>query len=224
MSDPGGAAVLVLWALTRERWDDDAEQRVRARLDPHVLSKMPNFRRWQDVQMGLVGKLLLGRCLDAAGIDRSVLSDMAWTDSGRPSVPTAGDFNLTHADGLVACAFVDDGRVGIDVEPFARFPAKDLDQVLTENERATIAAAADPGRAWCHVWTFKEAVIKADGRGVAFGLERIDSHADRVEIDGAAWHMRSLDLHPEFGCHLATEHRVRELEVQAVPLDELLRT
>ena len=179
MSDAG--AVLVLWTLVREPWAEPTTERARAAVPAAWLQRMPNYRRWQDVQMGLAGKLLLRSGLDQLGVDEQLHDRMEWSDSGRPSLPIAGDFNLTHSDGLVACAFSTGGPIGLDVEPIARFPVDDLDQVLTDGERGELKSTADPATEWCRIWTFKEAVIKADGRGVAAsGCERIDSHRDEA--------------------------------------------
>jgi len=142
----------------------------------------------------------------------------------RPSLPIDGDFNLSHSDGVVVCALSPTDRIGIDIEPIDRFPVRDIDQVLGDGERAAIDRAADPAREWCRVWTFKEAVIKADGRGVAAGLERIDSHSSTVKLDGESWHVQPVALHSEFCCHLASGSSPIEVDVHEIMLDALLES
>ncbi len=217
-----GGAVAVLWTAVREEWDDTTRRRTERRVPAALLEHMPNYRRWQDVQMGLAGKLLLARCLADAGIDPCMLDSMRWSDSGRPSLPIGGDFNLSHSDGVVVCALSPTARIGIDIELIDRFPVRDIDQVLNDGERAAIDRAADPAREWCRVWTFKEAVIKADGRGVAAGLERIDSHSSTVKLDEDSWHVQPVALHPEFCCHLASGSIPIDVDVHEIMLDALL--
>ena len=69
--------------------------------------------------------------------------------------------------------------------------------------------------AFYRVWSRKEAVIKADGRGVSIGLDRFDVSAGdppallHARWDGAApdeaarWSLRSLDAGPGYAAALA---------------------
>ncbi|MCB5165492.1 4'-phosphopantetheinyl transferase superfamily protein [Streptomyces bambusae] len=93
---------------------------------------------------------------------------------GKPVVGTAGaglDFSVSHTGGLAVVA-VSDRPVGVDVEDTtagAQPPAA----ALTERERETC-----PGYAgFARLWTRKEAVLKAAGKGLAV-------HPGRIELRG----------------------------------------
>lgn len=96
---------------------------------------------------------------------------------GKPRLATLSpcdiDVSITHCDGLAACAAGLAGAVGIDAEPLDR----DVDVTLA----ADVFSAEE--RHWLHrqpagevkvnflrLWTLKEAVIKADGRGLSLPL------------------------------------------------------
>ncbi|MFG2890706.1 4'-phosphopantetheinyl transferase family protein [Streptomyces sp. NPDC048248] len=94
---------------------------------------------------------------------------------GKPIVENAGpgpDFSLSHAGGLAVVA-VSDLAVGLDVED-ATAGEQPLASALTERERATCLDYADFAR----LWTRKEAVLKAAGKGLAI-------HPRRVEVLGS---------------------------------------
>jgi len=202
--------VQLLWTLCDEQWDDATLAAVRARVPEHMCARMPNYRRWQDVQMGLSGKLLLLQCLRRAGITTAIVERMTWSATGRPDLPIEGDFNVSHSGGLVVCAYTPRGRLGVDVEKIHHVPLEELADALSDPERASIEAMQDQDTEFFRVWTFKEAVIKADGRGVGLGLKRIDSRAQRVDLDGDVWQVVPVALHPDYWCHVACDRPVTD--------------
>lgn len=99
---------------------------------------------------------------------------------GKPFAPALPwlDFNLSHAGSCVALAFAREQPLGIDIEPLDRRVC--VDGIATRFFSAREAAAlerVEPSRrhlAFLHLWTHKEAVLKALGDGLGFGLERIE--------------------------------------------------
>lgn len=216
------AAVQLLWTRSTEPWDEATLQAARDRVPDALLDAMPRYRRWQDVQMGLCGKLLLARVLLGAGLDPTILAQMSWSDTKRPSLPLDGDFNLSHSGGLIACAYSPDVRLGLDVELVRQVPLEDIVQALSPEERSTLHAATNSDIEFFRIWTFKEAVIKADGRGVGLDLPAIDSLGDRVRVDDSQWHVRRLQLHDGYDAHLASDRAELAVDSREVTLDELL--
>lgn len=90
----------------------------------------------------------------------------------RPGMPADG-FSLSHAADRAGCALLldaaaADAAVGFDLEvPRAGRPAVALARrFLHPDEAAWIAAADDPVFAFTRLWTFKESLTKALGRGI----------------------------------------------------------
>jgi 4'-phosphopantetheinyl transferase len=94
---------------------------------------------------------------------------------GKPFVAgrTGLHFNLSHCNGLVACAVSADVPLGVDVEPLERRAPLDVaDHYFAPDERAWLFGLPDgeQSRGFFRLWTMKEAFIKATGKGVAQGL------------------------------------------------------
>ena len=91
--------------------------------------------------------------------------------SGKPYLHDHPDifFNITHASGLVACAFHSD-PVGIDVELPGYFPEVLIGRALTESEKAILLSCSHDERlrqeCFWRLWTLKEAYVKRSGVGV----------------------------------------------------------
>ena len=98
---------------------------------------------------------------------------------GRPEIvdPPAGvpdlRFNISHTDGLIACAVTIGREVGVDVEHVGRRLTHDVaGRFFAPREVTDLARLSDDEqqRAFFDYWTLKEAYIKARGFGLALPL------------------------------------------------------
>lgn len=159
--------MLRLLTTPNEReWTAGERAAATALLPPADLDRSRRYRRWQDAQATLLGRLLLRRAIIDDDLDSGLLARIAIDAAGRPSLPVAIDFSISHAEGLVALATSGDGPVGIDVELLRPLDPDDLGPALTPWDRRRIAAASDPVAATLQCWTAKEAVVKAAGLGI----------------------------------------------------------
>ena len=98
---------------------------------------------------------------------------------GRPEIvdrpPGVADlrFNISHTDGLIACAVTIGREVGVDVEHIGRRLTHDVaGRHFSPREVSALRAlpAAEQDRVFFDYWTLKEAYIKARGFGLALPL------------------------------------------------------
>lgn len=104
---------------------------------------------------------------------------MRWQlgEHGKPELPGSGlAFNLSHSGATTLLALARNTVVGVDVEHPRRIARRRalLARCFTPAERARIEAAPDPDAALLRHWAAKEAVVKAIGRGIAYGLHNIE--------------------------------------------------
>lgn len=129
---------------------------------------------------------------------------------GRPALAAPHDqslgFNWTHSGSHALIAVGRGIAPGIDIERLrARPRALEIAaRYFSQDEAAVLAALPDHVRptAFLELWTAKEAVLKALGRGLAFGLDRLSVARragqlalDRLEGDDvAAWQLQHLPV------------------------------
>ena len=127
---------------------------------------------------------------------------------GRPRLaqPQAGlDFNWSHSGEVALLAVARGIAPGIDVECARPRPrAMDLARrFFHADETAALLALPEAERhaAFFELWTAKEAVLKASGHGISFGLDRLRVERDgRLRLawldgdDAAAWQLHALTL------------------------------
>lgn len=100
---------------------------------------------------------------------------------GKPALAGGGlEFNISHSGRRVAMA-VAHAPVGVDLEgPRTVSDARQLaSRFFAAEERDALENAADLHQAFFTIWTAKEAVIKAIGRGLA---QALDSFVVRPEV------------------------------------------
>jgi 4'-phosphopantetheinyl transferase len=110
-------------------------------------------------------------------------------ERGKPYVEDGGiHFNVSHCRGVGLIAFTRVGEIGIDVEA-VQPGIEGLDiasENFTTNETEWIASAPSPlaqAQRFTRLWTRKEAVLKATGKGIVEGLKSFDiSRGSEVSI------------------------------------------
>lgn len=89
--------------------------------------------------------------------------------------PRVAGLAVAHADSGAwrALAVAESGPLGLDLECVRALRCREalLRRCFAAEEREALAAAGD--RLLLRCWTLKEAVVKAHGRGLAYGLARI---------------------------------------------------
>ena len=136
------------------------------------------FHRAADAVRSAATRAALRRVLGAALGEAPAALRFVRSDQGRPALEVEGtpplDFNVAHGGGHALVAWSQRRRVGVDVEPLrAGWDWRPLSpMVLGEEDIRRIAAADDAARAalFLDAWSAKEALLKADGRGIARGL------------------------------------------------------
>lgn len=96
-------------------------------------------------------------------------------EHGKPYIEnSSAHFNISHSNGLVACA-ISDEPVGVDLERIVPIPYEKMHALakryFTPNEYDFFKARGDE-RAFYYVWTRKEALSKCRGDALALSLSQ----------------------------------------------------
>ncbi|MEL6535358.1 MAG: 4'-phosphopantetheinyl transferase superfamily protein [Bacteroidota bacterium] len=169
-----------------------------------MVEKLRRFRRWEDRDLSLVGKLMLQHGLSQLGLPTD-LHAITTESYGRPVLPYPQlDFNISHSGTLVVTAISTSGRIGIDIEQVTAIDLSDFSRFFKAEELDQIRQANDTSEAFFTLWTQKEALIKADGRGLSLDKELIDLQPTQGTIQENTWYLQALAIAKGYQAHIAT--------------------
>jgi phosphopantetheinyl transferase len=134
----------------------------------------------------LAGRRLLWDALARAYGDAAIRDwALVLADAGQPVLRGPGArtpaVTISHSGAYVACAIAEAGYLGLDIEVRRPRRWEDLTATVFDGtERETIDAMAEPARLLrCYeLWTLKEAILKAWGRGLSISPCEIRFSAD----------------------------------------------
>jgi 4'-phosphopantetheinyl transferase len=138
------------------------------------------------------------------------------------------EFNASHSGDLVALAFANDTAIGVDVERRRQLsdPLALARRYFSAEEVAIVERSADAGDAFFAIWTAKEAIVKANGKGIGTG----DLHGFTVPfrdpqlrpvIDG--WSVAALDPNRDgYYAAIAARDGERRIVVHSITAEALL--
>lgn len=182
-------------------------------LPPALRAEAQRFDRWQDRARSVFGKILLRKGLEAMGMDGAIIESLTRSGYRRPSISGAPDFNISHSGNCVICAISREARIGVDVEKVRPIDQGAVANTMSRDQRRIICESGDPLKMFFRLWTIKESVIKADGRGVYHALEKLEVTGGAVGLDAGTWYIKELDWGNEYCACLASDKKEMEVEV-----------
>jgi len=181
-------------------------------------------------------RVLIGNALEMDPREVSITKGV----HGKPEIPVLSgcsiSFNVAHSKNTLLIALGREGAIGVDVEYFDR--STDIMEVADANftkSEIKALAAADPEtrlRIFYRYWTRKEAIGKADGRGLLLPLASFDVsfepiHSRPVPVSespgkqGKQYFVSDLDLGDGIAGALALESHEAHIRGLIFPLQSL---
>jgi 4'-phosphopantetheinyl transferase len=185
--------------------------------------KVKRYYFWKDRQAGLIGKLLLQSVFNQR-LPGARLEDLNYNQYNKPFIDDTINFNLSHSGGYVVCACTSlPEAIGIDIE-YIR-PDIEINQfknIFTPAEWRHIKKAKSPESTFFKLWTIKESIIKADGRGLQIPLDSLKINECEAWHEQNQWYYRNILIHEEYQCHLAAKTKSYKLVKTEISVKQLL--
>jgi 4'-phosphopantetheinyl transferase len=184
----------------------DLGDRLGSLLDARERDRARRFVRSADARRYRIAHGALRAILsERTGIPPAEISFEPGTH-GKPQLPAGPQFSISHSGELTVIAVSDERAVGVDVERVRPVPdaAALAERYFAAPQARAIAARRPPQRdlRFLRYWTAIEAVLKADGSGLAGGeLSRLELQSSGLEganiyaeSGGRVWSVRWLSL------------------------------
>jgi 4'-phosphopantetheinyl transferase len=205
LNRPEECRILVLWHLCPEPLRKGRMEHLCAGMPSRVRQSVQRLKRPQGQSNAIAGKLLLAQGLHRLGVSAPDLSALAWTSHGKPYLRGGTWFSISHSGRVTVCGLSRQARVGIDLERMEPIEVAPLCHHLPEPERLEVLESDDPLSAFYQAWAKREAVLKADGRGITIPEGLIHYTGRNYLIDKSKWRTEPLDITLGYACHLAAD-------------------
>ncbi len=131
------------------------------------------YRLEEDKYRSIAGKIAILNCLKK--YTDFTLYDIRRNTYDRPYIPNSNiDFNISHSKNYVVCVFAKNLSVGVDIEAInPNINIEEFKIIFTDKEFDLIMKSKDSIEIFYRLWTIKEAVLKADGRGFNCNIKDI---------------------------------------------------
>jgi len=186
--------------LTDVLWND-----YLACLPYNLQEKVLKYRKWQDRQANLFGKLLLIKGLKYYGYGNQELEQIQYNDYGKPYLDINLKFNISHSGKFVICSISDLYDSGIDIEEIIDLQIADFKNSFSASEWMEIIESESSINKFYEFWTIKEAVAKAEGKGLSLPLADLVLKNSSVKVFEKTWHILKINLDPGYSASIATD-------------------
>lgn len=110
--------------------------------------------------------------------------DYRTNEWGRPKIEDGPHFSLAHSDEFAAIAVSRSAPVGVDVEDMSsKIDADTLRSVMSTEELLNLDSNEPENDALLRLWTRKEAVLKAFGRGLSYDPRQLTVGFEPARFD-----------------------------------------
>lgn len=199
----------------------DAEEEWTALLSQDELERAKRFRFLTHQQRFIAARATLRRILSLYLACSPQHIRFAYSEHNKPYLcmpDTALQFNISHSDDMAAYAFTLHHAIGIDIE---KIQASYEERIATryfsqqENIALTQLSAEEKSTGFYRLWSRKEAIIKAVGKGLAMPMASFSVAAkdvmETISLEDQVWSLIPLSLHADFKSAFATSQVVKHI-------------
>lgn len=208
-------SVVVYSGFFSGAWPESHFSALLSLLPESMQRQVTRFRRWQDRQCTLLGKLLLRDALQQAGYDPQLLNLVRYSDHGRPYIAGVADFNISHSYQGVVCVLAQQAAIGVDIEQRRSLQPRDFALCMNRRQIDELELQTQPDVAFLDLWVEKESVAKAHGVGMSYDFRRLEGDDGIYRIEQVDYHIHHLRVHNDYHCCLATDVCDIEIEIKA---------
>ncbi|KAB1158709.1 4'-phosphopantetheinyl transferase superfamily protein [Tenacibaculum aiptasiae] len=198
----------VLYYTKCKQLSSHSYERAVSSLPLEMQNKVRKYMRWQDAHAYLYGKLLLKKAVSDLGHDYN-LELIQKSKYGKPYFENSNfGFNISHSGEYIVCIISTEEKnnLGIDIEEVNPIEFDSFKNVFSEKEKREISNY----KSFYTFWTRKEAVVKADGRGLLMPLNTINTTISPLLLDNKAYYLYEVEIDQNYVVHVATSKSLKK--------------
>ena len=163
-------------------------------LSDHLQNKISNYSTNEKKQQRIEGMALLKTALKNNKMDESFINSIYYNAYGKPFISTEIDFSISYSHTTIVLGFIKNGVIGVDVEQIKTVEGTVYKDYFTNKEWEFMNQKGFSEVTFFKLWTRKEAVVKAIGKGAFLDFNLIEVIEDSITIEGKLLHLTTAYL------------------------------
>ncbi|MBS7233711.1 4'-phosphopantetheinyl transferase superfamily protein [Flavobacterium psychroterrae] len=177
-------------------------------------NKIKSFRRWQDAQSSMLGRLLLYKGIKELYGNKIHFNDLRYTRYKKPYFEDSFvKFNISHSGEIVVCALCDNCEIGIDIELVTNVELNDFKSQMTSKEWDNVLSSNSTEASFFDYWTQKEAVLKAYGNGLTIPLRSFEILDNKTQIKNEKFFLKKIAIDEKYKCYIAQNVNINQFSI-----------
>ena len=167
--------------------------------------KLLKYNRWQEKQSSILGRLLLKQGILEVYDINLCFSKISYNSYKKPFIKNSSiKFNISHSGDIVVCAISEKYNLGIDIEQIRKIDIKSFDSQMNNSEYCRIFSNKNWLENFYDYWTQKEAVLKANGKGLYIDLKSFEIISGKTKLADKCYYLNEIYISQDYKCNLAT--------------------
>ncbi len=160
------------------------EINIKLSLLPQFLqNKISNYASSEKKQQRIEGIMLLTTALKKNQMEENSIQSMYYNAYGKPYIIDDVDFSIAYSNTTTVLGFIRKGCIGVDVEHIKPIDCSVYKEYFTTKEWAFLTQNLFSPVTFFQLWTRKEAVVKAIGKGAFLDFNCIEVLEDSITLE-----------------------------------------
>ena len=152
-------------------------------LPDYLQNKISNYASTEKKQQRIEGIALLSIALKNNQMDEKEIHSIYYNDFGKPFISNDFDFSISYSNTTTVLGFIKNGLVGVDVEQIKPIDCLVYKEYLTTKEWLFLTQSSFSTTTFFQLWTRKEAVAKAIGKGTFLDFSLIEVLENKIILE-----------------------------------------
>lgn len=196
--------ILISYCYLSEENHEELLKKNLFRFSANYQKKIQSFKKWQDAQLSLLGRMLLFNGINEFTKKKYSDEDIRYTIFNKPYFKDSLiHFNVSHSGNIVICAISDEAEIGIDIEKIVHIDINDFKTQMTDDEWFGVVSSNNEIMSFYDFWTKKEAVVKAYGQGLGLSLKSFEIINNKTSIKNEIFELKEIKFDDTYKCYLS---------------------
>ena len=185
---------------------------------PNILkNKIDRLIRNKPKLHSLIGIKLLSIALNDYNYPKEILSEIKYTEDGKPYIKDIFHFNISHSEDYIICACYK-SSIGADIEKIKTRDINKLRTFLSKDEYNKLLNSKQQDRLFAEIWTKKEAFAKLISKGMNLSFPDIIITDQTVSYNNKTWHLYPLNIDADYSCHICIDDIGQNIDLREIIL------